>query len=61
MSDESAKKPASAPARKPAEIEADIADTRDRLVGTIVELEDRVNPAKVANRGGQKREGVLRR
>ena len=54
MSGESAKKPASAPARKPAEIEADIADTRDRLVGTIVELEDRVNPAKVANRGGQK-------
>jgi hypothetical protein len=46
----SASKPASAPARKPADIESDIVDTRERLVGTITELEDRVNPAKVANR-----------
>lgn len=43
-------KPAAAPPRKPAEIEADIVGTRERLVGTITELEDRVSPAKVANR-----------
>jgi hypothetical protein len=39
-----------APARPPAEIEADITVTRDRLVGTISEIEDRVNPANVAER-----------
>jgi len=50
----SASKPASAPVRKPAEIESDIVDTRERLVGTITELEDRVNPSKVANRSANK-------
>lgn len=52
MSKASASKPA--PARTPAEIEADIVDTRDRLVGTITELEDRVNPGKLATRGASK-------
>jgi hypothetical protein len=47
-------KPASAPARKPADIEADLDATRERLVGTITELEDRVNPSKVAKRGSNK-------
>ncbi len=51
MSQASASKPASAPVRKPAEIEADLDATRQRLVGTITELEDRVNPSKVAKRG----------
>ncbi len=51
MSKASDKKPAAAPARKPAEIEADIVGTRQRLVGTLTELEDRVNPSKVATRG----------
>ena len=54
MSQASASKPASAPARTPAEIEADLDATRERLVGTITELEDRVNPAKVAKRGSNK-------
>jgi len=39
-----------APVRTPAEIEADMNATRDRLVGTIAELEDRVKPANVAQR-----------
>ena len=54
MSQASVRKPASAPARKPAEIEADLDATRQRLVGTITELEDRVNPGKVARRGTNK-------
>jgi Protein of unknown function (DUF3618) len=54
VSQASASKPASAPARTPAEIEADLDATRERLVGTITELEDRVNPAKVAKRGSNK-------
>ena len=54
MAKASASKPASAPVRKPAEIESDIVETRERLVGTITELEDRVNPSKVANRGANK-------
>jgi Protein of unknown function (DUF3618) len=54
VSEASASKPASAPARKPADIEADLDATRERLVGTITELEDRVNPAKVAKRGSNK-------
>ncbi len=54
MSQASVSKPASAPARKPAEIEADLDATRERLVGTITELEDRVNPSKVAKRGSNK-------
>jgi len=47
-------KPASAPVRTPSQIEGDIVDTRERLVGTITDLEDRVNPAKVADRGKNK-------
>ena len=54
MSQASASKPASAPVRTPAEIEADLDATRERLVGTITELEDRVNPTKVAKRGSNK-------
>lgn len=54
MSQASVSKPASAPVRKPAEIEADLDATRQRLVGTITELEDRVNPSKVAKRGSNK-------
>ncbi len=46
--------PAKAPARTPAQIEADIDATRDRLVGTISQLEDRVKPANVADRGKKK-------
>ena len=54
MSEVRASKPASAPARKPADIEADLDATRERLVGTLTDLEDRVNPAKVAKRGSNK-------
>ncbi len=54
MSEASASKPASAPVRKPAEIEADLDATRERLVGTLTDLEDRVNPTKVAKRGTNK-------
>ena len=54
MSQASASKSASAPVRTPAEIEADLDATRERLVGTITELEDRVNPTKVAKRGSNK-------
>jgi len=42
---------APAPTRPPAQIEADLVATRARLVGTIAELEDRVKPANVAQRG----------
>ena len=54
MAQASVTKPASAPGRKPADIEADLDATRERLVGTITELEDRVNPSKVAKRGSNK-------
>jgi hypothetical protein len=54
VSQASVSKPASAPVRTPAEIEADLDATRERLVGTITELEDRVNPTKVAKRGSNK-------
>ncbi|HSO03674.1 MAG TPA: DUF3618 domain-containing protein [Candidatus Limnocylindrales bacterium] len=54
MAQASVTQPASAPARKPADIEADLDATRERLVGTITELEDRVNPSKVAKRGSNK-------
>jgi hypothetical protein len=46
--------PKAQPARPPAEIEADLVATRERLVGTIAELEDRVKPANVAERGKRK-------
>lgn len=42
------------PSRTPDQIEADIVDTRERLVGTIGELEERLNPKKVADRGTRK-------
>jgi hypothetical protein len=54
VSEASASKPASAPVRKPAEIEADLDATRERLVGTLTDLEDRVNPTKVAKRSTNK-------
>ena len=50
MSEVSITKDQKAPARPPAEIEADIVATRDRLVGTIAEIEDRVAPANVTQR-----------
>lgn len=54
MSEERDKQASKTPVRPPAEIEADIAATRDRLVGTIAQLEDRVKPANVAARGKAK-------
>ena len=54
MSEVSTTKAQKAPVRPPAEIEADIVATRERLVGTIAELEDRVKPANVAQRGKAK-------
>ncbi len=54
MSESKSSKAAKAPARSAAEIEADIDVTRQRLVGTITEIEDRVNPAKVASRSKNK-------
>jgi hypothetical protein len=54
VSQASASKPTSAPVRKPAEIEADLDATRERLVGTLTDLEDRVNPTKLAKRGSNK-------
>jgi hypothetical protein len=54
VSQASVSKPTSAPARKPADIEADLDATRERLVGTITQLEDRVNPTKVAKRSSNK-------
>ncbi|MGB7981878.1 MAG: DUF3618 domain-containing protein [Candidatus Nanopelagicales bacterium] len=54
MSESKSSTSAKAPARTPAEIEADIDTTRQRLVGTMTEIEDRVNPAKVAGRSKNK-------
>ena len=54
MSEVSTTKPAKAAVRPPDQIEADLVATRERLVGTIAQIEDRVKPANVANRGKQK-------
>jgi hypothetical protein len=54
MSEVSTAQAGKAPIRPPAEIEADLVATRERLVGTIAELEDRVKPANVVNRGKSK-------
>lgn len=54
MSEAHGKKESKAPLRPPAEIEADIEATRERLVGTIAQLEDRVKPANVAQRSKRK-------
>ncbi len=54
MSEVSTTKPAKPVTRPPAQIEADLVATRERLVGTIAELEDRVKPANVVNRGKSK-------
>lgn len=43
-------KAAKEPPRPPEAIEADIVATRERLVGTIAELENRVKPSNVADR-----------
>lgn len=51
---EPAKQATKAPPRPPEVIEADLVATRERLVGTIAELEDRVKPANVAQRGKEK-------
>jgi hypothetical protein len=39
--------------RTPAEIEAEIERTRQRLAGTVDAIADRVNPANVARRGAE--------
>ena len=54
MTKAGAKQAAKAPPRPPAQIEADLTATRERLVGTIAEIEDRVKPANVADRGKRK-------
>jgi hypothetical protein len=37
--------------RSPAQIEADIAEARERLAGTVDEIAERVKPANVAKKG----------
>jgi hypothetical protein len=54
MTQAEAKQAKAAPIRPPAEVEADLVATRERLVGTISQLEERVKPANVANRGKDK-------
>ena len=46
-----ARPPQGRPERTPAEIEADIERTRERLAGTVDAIADRVKPANVARRG----------
>lgn len=55
-----AAKPAKPVTRPPAQIEADLVATRERLVGTIAEIEDRVKPANVAARGRAKVEAFYK-
>lgn len=57
---EIAKTSTDAPKRSAAQIEADMSQTRERLVGTIAEIEDRVKPANLAKRGRAKAEAFLR-
>jgi hypothetical protein len=47
-------KPAKKPTRPPAEIEAELVATRERLVSNIAQIEDYVKPANVADRGKRK-------
>lgn len=54
MSEVNTAKAAKAPVRTPQEIEADLVATRERLVGTIAELEDRVKPANLIQSGRNK-------
>ena len=46
-----AREPARPAATTPAEIEAEIERTRERLAGTVDAIADRVKPANVARRG----------
>lgn len=46
-----ARPPQSRPERTPAEIEAEIERTRERLAGTVDAIAERVKPANVARRG----------
>lgn len=48
-----ARPPEVRPARSPAEIEADIEQTRLRLAGTVDAIVERVKPANVARRGAE--------
>ena len=57
---EIAKPTTKAPARTAAQIESDMTATRERLVGTVAALEDRVKPANVAKRGRAKVEAFFR-
>lgn len=54
MSEVKAAQAAKAPVRTPSEIEADLVATRERLVGTIAEIEDRVKPANLLQSGKDK-------
>lgn len=54
MAQAAAAKDQKAPARSAAEIEADLVTTRDRLVSTIAEIEDRVSPKNVVQRQKEK-------
>jgi hypothetical protein len=49
--DKAADKPKPVPPPTAAEIEADIAAARERLTGTLIQLEDAVTPASFARRG----------
>ncbi|MEP6760142.1 MAG: DUF3618 domain-containing protein [Sporichthyaceae bacterium] len=46
-------RPGDAADRSPAEIEAEIERTRQRLAGTVDAIAERVNPANVARRGAE--------
>lgn len=48
-----ARPPRDTPPRSPAEIEADIEQTRVRLAGTVDAIAERVKPANVARRGAE--------
>lgn len=49
-----------APQRSAAQIEADMSATRERLVGTIGQIEERVKPENLVKRGRAKVEGFFR-
>jgi hypothetical protein len=51
----------SSPARTPAEIEAEIARTRDRLVTNVDQLQQRLSPGALAAVAKEKAVGVFKR
>jgi hypothetical protein len=58
MSEVNTAQAAKAPTRAPSEIEADLVATRERLVGTIAQIEDRVKPANLLQSGKQKIQSI---